>query len=155
MRRSEHRIAGVSDESLNLSLTFGENFLRQHCNRQLAGKLRQLAHATLPTSEAAARRDRFRRGDRIKRGQREHRAARTIKIAGDSVEDINQPLAQTAKFLSADSDSPMTDCRFSSRKLSGENAYFFGRNSRDRRDSLRRELGHHAPDGFHAVSERR
>src|SRR5438874_11866910 len=96
-------------ECLNLSWAFSEYFFSQHGNRQLARELGQLAHPTMPASEAAARRDAFGRAHWIKRRQSKHCAARTIQIAGDDIQNIDQPLAEPAELLSTDANSPITD----------------------------------------------
>src|SRR5436190_23588625 len=50
----QHRIPAMSDERFNLTFAFGQDFFRQRGDRQLAGKLRQFAHACVPASKTAA-----------------------------------------------------------------------------------------------------
>src|ERR1044072_4195257 len=105
IRRRQDGIAGGSNQSLYLPRTFSQNFLRERCHRQLSGKFRELAHATVPATKTTARRQRFRRRYWIKRGKREHGPAWAILISGYCIQDINQPLKNAAELLCAHTDS--------------------------------------------------
>src|SRR5262249_14437543 len=128
--------AGVRDQRLNLSRTFGKNFFGKCRHRQLTRELRQFSHATMPTSEAATRGDRLWRSHRIERGQSKHCAARTVQISSDAIQNVNQPLTQTAELLGAHSDAPIADCRFGPRKLSRQVAHFAGSDAGNAGNSL-------------------
>src|SRR5215831_8306699 len=97
--RGEHGVSAVGHQGLNLTGAFRQYLFGQRSYGQLAGKLRQLAHAAVPAAKAPARRDRLRSRHWIKRRQGKHGAALAIQVAGDSIQDVNQPLAQAAKLL--------------------------------------------------------
>ncbi len=87
--RRQYRVASDRNQRLDLPLPRGQHFLGQRRNRQLAAVLRQLRDAALPAIEAASRG----RSHQIQRGLGTQRTACTVKIAGDQIDQLHQPVA--------------------------------------------------------------
>ena len=96
VRRGQHRIAGADEQGADLAVAGGGDLLDHAGHRQLAGELRQPAHAAVPTSVRAG--VGARPGDRDRRLVRQ-RAADAVQVAAHQVHQLQQDLAQRAPGL--------------------------------------------------------
>jgi len=126
VRSREDGIAGNSHQGFNLTRACGQNFFRERGDRKFAGEFRQASHPAAPAAETASRGHRLRRRHGIKCRKWKHRAARTIQIPGDNIQDVNQPLTNSAELLCADTDPAVTDGGFGGSKFSRQPANFSG-----------------------------
>ena len=90
--RADHRIGANRQQATDLARSWREHFLRHRDDRELAGDFRQPAHAREP---AVMRRDAalvtLVEENRGRHPHRNHGAARTVEIAGDGIDHIDQP----------------------------------------------------------------
>src|SRR4029453_6751955 len=107
VRRTQHRVAGNRDQRSHLTLAGRFDLFRQTGTGQLAIDLRRLAYAAVPPPEThslAAPRG----AARVRRpGGRtgEHRAAGLVEMAGEDVDDVDEPARQRAELLRASADT--------------------------------------------------
>src|SRR5215203_1700076 len=154
VRGREYGVAGERYQRFDLVFPLGQYLFRENRDRKLAARLRQIAHAAAPTTEATLRRERLRCSHRIERRQRKHRAAFAIEIARHDIQNIYQPLANTTERLRAETDPPVTDRRLCRCKFGREHAYFVRIHPGDIRYGRGRKLADKFMNTLHTIGER-
>ena len=105
----QHGVAGGRHERADLAGARRLDLLRQHGHRVLPAELGQAAHAAAALVEVPALPDAGGERDEVDRGPREHRATRTVEVAGDDVQHVQQPRREAAELLHRDADAAVRD----------------------------------------------
>ena len=92
-------------------------------------------------------------GDRPHRGPGEHQPADRVEVAGEHVDDVDQPARERAELLVAQADAAVDDGALGRREVAGERADAVGVDAGDRRDPLRRPVGDERLDLVDAVEQ--
>ena len=93
--RGEYRVAGHANQRPHLAVTWAENLLGQRRHRQLARVFGQPGHPALPAIEMPARGHPYQIECRLGT----QGATDPIEVAGEQVEQLDQPLTQAAENL--------------------------------------------------------
>ena len=99
VRRRDARVAGHRDQRPDLALARRLDLVGQRGDRQLAERLGQPAHARRPAADREAAPRLAGRVGLARGGEREHRAALAVEVAGQHVEDVDQPARERAERL--------------------------------------------------------
>ena len=133
---AHHRIAGDGDQRPQLARARRGDLLRQAAQRHLAEDLGRAAHPAPPAMQLPARRlvGRAQGAHRPRHGVGEQRAAGAVEVAGEDVEDLDQPRGEGAELLRAGADTAVD--------RGGRRRRELAREATDRRRRNRADLGH-------------
>ncbi len=149
--RGQHGVTGDGDHRLDLSLAGRVDLLGQCGGGHFGQRLGIARHSAVPAAglEAAAG---FRRpGCRHRGPEREHRAAGSVEVTGQDVDDIDQPAGERAEFDCGRTDSAVHRRRRRCGELAGQRPDVVGGHTAVVTDILRREPGRQAADVVEAV----
>ena len=154
VRRREHRVAGDGHERADAPVAGRQDLLGERGDRELAAELRQSAHAAAAPRVVAALAGA--RGERheVDRGLREHGPALAVEVAGDDVEQVDEPLGRGAELLGRDPHAAVADPGARRGEVARERARLVGRDTRDGGDTLGREVLGEPLDLLPPVGER-
>ena len=109
--RREERVPGDREQGADAALALGLDLVGEGRDRELAEGLREAADAGAPAADPdAAAAPGLAVGVRLARGgEREHDAAGAVEVAGDRVEDVDEPARERAELLRGGAD-PRVDC---------------------------------------------